>query len=595
MTARSDATRAGRGAVATLRAALAPLGSPGALSLRVGLIIFPLGVAATLVGEMAHYGGDPVPWAAAAALGQLALLACLIVARRLLCASGDPDPLAVVGAFAVAGVARSLVFAVAAVQLGALDTIDLAYRVAGFLFNGTFLAFIAWAVALHDRHHTLVRQLERARLRLAARERTLDAELARAEAELSGAVRASIEPALHALDAALSAATTETGGRAVLADVERLIDGEIRPLSRRLAGEEPAAAEIDDPTGPRPTARVPLPRAMPLAAGFRPVLVATGFAVAAIPSAIRDFAPVELPGYLLAIWLYFWAALAVGRRLVGERTVPVALAAVVAVVAHGVVGGLAPLVLQAAGLPFPRGISPLAVALTGAFAGTIVVLSHLVTARRARTEADLRAVNGRLEEAVAMIRRRRSVVRRRLAYVLHGSLQGALHAAAIRLGTAGVPDAALVASIRADIAAAYARLGVDQPRDGVPQTLAALDEMAGVWDGVRTLNTTVERGAEAALMDDPDTDSAVAEVIREAVNNAIRHGGARTVEIRVTPAHAGSGRPAALAIVVRDDGAGLGDPGRAGLGTRLFDELCTWWRHVDTGRGTVFEAEVARG
>jgi len=156
MTARSDATRAGRGAVATLRAALAPLGSPGALSLRVGLIIFPLGIAATLVGEMAHYGGDPVPWAAAAALGQVALLACLLVARRLLCRSGDPDPLAVLGVFAVVGVVRSLVFAVAAVQLGALDTIDLAYRVAGFLFNGTFLAFIAWAVALHDRHRALV-------------------------------------------------------------------------------------------------------------------------------------------------------------------------------------------------------------------------------------------------------------------------------------------------------------------------------------------------------------------------------------------------------------------------------------------------------
>lgn len=595
MTGRSDVWGATRGLAAALRTALAPLGSPGALSLRVGLIIFPLGIAATLMGEMAHYGGDPLPWAVAAALGQLAVLGCLLLARRVLCRSGDPDPLAVLAAFAVAGVARSLVFAAAAVLLGALDGIDLAYRIAGFAFNATFLAFIAWAVALHDRHHALVAELERARLRLAGRERTLDAELARAEAELSGAVRASIEPALHALDAALAAVTTETGGRAVLADVERLIDADIRPLSRRLAGEEPAVDAIDDPAEPRPTARVPLPRTMRLAEGFRPVFVATGFAIAAIPSAVRDFQPVELPGYLAATWLYFWATLAVGRRLAGARTVPVARAAVVAIVAHGVIGALVPFALRAAGLPFPAGISPLAVGLTGVFAGTTVVLSHLVTARRARTEADLRAVNARLEEAVALIRRRRALVRRRLAYVLHGSLQGALHAAAIRLGTATAPDAALVTSIRADIAGAYARLGADRPADGVPRTLAALDEMAGVWNGVRTLHTTVERGAEAALMDDPDTDGAVAEVIREAVNNAIRHGAARTVEIRVTPASGAPGRPTALTILVRDDGSGLGDPGRAGLGTRLFDELCTWWRHHDTGRGTVFEAEIARG
>ncbi|MFO1539248.1 MAG: ATP-binding protein [Chloroflexota bacterium] len=577
-----------------LRSALAPLGSASALSVRVGLIMLPLGVGYTLIGETAHYGGDPSAWAVAAVLGQLALLACLLGARRALCRAGDPDPLAVLGAFAVAGAARSLVFAAAAVLLGALDGIDLPYRLAGFAFNATVLAFIAWSVALHDRHHALVAQLEGARRQLTARERSLDAALARAEAELSGAVRASIEPALRALDRALASVTPGSGGDAIRADVERIIDEEVRPLSHRLAAEEPAAA-IDDPVERRPSVRVPLPRVMRLADGFRPTLVATGFAVAAIPSAIRDLEPIALLPYLVVVWVCTFAWLATSRRLAGDRTVGIARAAALALGVHALAGGLLPLAIRSTGLPMPAGITPLAVGLAGVFAGATVVSSHLVSARRSRTENELRAVNAGLEQAVALIRRRRAIVRRRLAYVLHGSLQGALHAAAIRLGTAGVPDFALVASVRADVARAYARLGAEREREGVPLTLAALAEITGVWDGVRTLTSTVERGAETALMDDPDADGAVAEVIREAVNNAIRHGSARTVEIRVTPAPGGSGRPAALTVVVRDDGIGLGDPGRAGLGTRLFDEMCTWWRHHDTGRGTVFEAEIARG
>jgi len=572
----------------SLQDAIAPLGSPSALSLRVGLIVFPLGMLATLIGEMPAHEGHPVPWAVAAAIGQVALLAVLLIARRVLCRSGDPRPFAVLAAFVVAGAARSLTVGPLIVLLDGVEEIDLGYRLAGLTFNAVLLGVTAWAVSLHDRHHAVVTELERVRRRTASLERSLDAELARTEAELSGAVRASVSPALRAVDAALAQVAAGTSGqRPVLADLERLIDDEVRPLSHRLASEEVHPPPLDPVSEASLAVRVPLPRAMPVAAGFRPLFTATGFLVAAIPSAVRDLEPVLIPIYLLAVWAWIWVACRAARSLARGAVLPIPIAAVLVVGLHGLLVAVLPFLLRAAGLPFPDGLPPLSVALAGAFVGVLLVIAHLVTARRAATEAELVAVNERLASSVALIRRRRALVRRRLAFVLHGSLQGALHAAAIRLREVETVDGAVVAAIRGEIAAAFARLEPDRTATGILRTRATIDEIVAVWEGMRTVEVRVEGEAEAGLSGDPDADLAAAEVIREAVNNAIRHGGARTIEIRVATTS-----PEVLAVSVRDDGGGLQPAGRSGLGSALYDDLCRTWSLEETGPGTLFRAEI---
>ena len=66
---------------------------------------------------------------------------------------------------------------------------------------------------------------------------------------------------------------------------------------------------------------------------------------------------------------------------------------------------------------------------------------------------------------------------------------------------------------------------------------------------------------------------------REAVTNAIRHGGATTIPIEVGAVTAG------LALTVVDDGQGVAVDYRAGLGLTMMDQTCLSWALVNGALG----------
>ena len=577
---------------AALRAVLAPIGSPGALSDRVWLIFVPLGLAAQALSESTTFGGPVGAWALAGAVGMVALALVFRVARRLLRGVPEPGPARILVVFALAGLARTMTVAVCAVALDLRDGLDLQYRLVSPVFNVAMLGVIASAVCRHDAHRAVVEDLERTRDRLVGLEQTMDAQLARTEAELAGAVRATVSPALAALDAALRDVAAGSTAGPVLASLERLVATEIRPLSHRLAEEEPAQAALIGADARAVTARVPLPGRLRLGEGIRPLFVAAILLATAIPTAVRDLPPVGILPYLLVTAIYLLLAFELVRRLAGRIELPTPAAVAVVVAVHAIVGWLVVPVVRAVGLVTPVGLTGVA-AVTAALVGAMTVGTVLVDARRAATEAEREALNVRLAASVTRLERRRHLARRRLAYVLHGALQGALHVAAMRLTAAKTPDAAVVDAVRADIAAAYAQIdGPRDPGDGL-RTTRVLDEMAVLWQDDGQLRTELGPGVETALAGDRDADDALGEVLREAVNNAIRHGRATTVEVRLAVAGSGADDPArAVTITVRDDGTGGMNGERTGLGTRLYDELCRDWSLDRDADGTTFRGSV---
>ncbi len=218
----------------------------------------------------------------------------------------------------------------------------------------------------------------------------------------------------------------------------------------------------------------------------------------------------------------------------------------------------------------------------------------LVGERRAESEEELADATDRLQRAVALTVRRERLMRRRLAFVLHGSLQGALHAVALRVGEGASMDQALVEEIRSDVDAALAKLGVAPASGTARSTRRAVDELAEIWQGSRCVTACLEPSVEQVLGTDADADEAVAEVVREAVNNAFRHGGATQVNVDVRRALGSMaiGRPA-IAVVVRDDGSGRAADATSGLGTVLLDDVCESWQHESEAGGSTLRARVA--
>lgn len=153
---------------------------------------------------------------------------------------------------------------------------------------------------------------------------------------------------------------------------------------------------------------------------------------------------------------------------------------------------------------------------------------------------------------------------RELANQLHSTVQNRLVAAARRIEHAdfSLPvirdEQAALSRLLDDVA--NSQLSQIDTFDGVKQACVALHDM---WDGFVTVTVTTDVWLEQHTQDLQQT---VTYVLTEAVNNAVRHGHAKTVVITIHD------RPDTVIVRVEDDGDG---PTHAtpGVGTALFDSV----------------------
>ena len=116
-----------------------------------------------------------------------------------------------------------------------------------------------------------------------------------------------------------------------------------------------------------------------------------------------------------------------------------------------------------------------------------------------------------------------------------------------------------------------------------------LAEIGDVFSGATTITSSVSPQAAALMAVNPAAAAATLEVIREGINNAVKHGHAREVRVQVEA----SQDPALSTdlVVVRvenDEAAGLIKPSRGGLGQHTLEDLAVAWAldRVD-GRATL--------
>lgn len=571
---------------------LAQLGTRSALSWRVMAIYCPFGIAIQVPGNASIYGGGVATWILASATGMAVLCAVLAGARAISCRKGEPRPVAVLTSYATAAIAQSMTLGFMSVLIGLADDPQIGFRLSGLIWHLPLLATTGYLVASHESHRRVIANLERRRARLLTVGRASDAELERLEADLSGAVRASLDPALEVLDATLAQAAAGTEPLRALAALDDLVDNRVRPLSRELMSH-PEPSEVAEMEEPASRPRVPLPKDFPLGDGIRTGLITLTMLVVSIPTAAREFgSTADLLAYLSAFAALTWSAITAARRAAGAVRVRTGFGVAAVILIVVALGSAVFWLIGKLGIPRPTGIH---VSLPVAFAlvATMSVASMLIRKQWLASETQLDGVTLQLELAVRKLRRRELLVRRRLAFILHGALQGALHSTALRIRESKAISEETVSDIQRDIAAALGQIGSPRSSAGTLRTRGTLGDLAAVWDGPRKVTARVEPSVEQALASDVDADEAAAEVVREAVNNAFRHGAADTIEIHLS-AEPGLGRdePGSILITVTDNGMGPAEGAAPGLGSSLFDELCSSWGFSRGERGTTLWAMV---
>lgn len=583
-----------------LRGRLAPLGRRSAFAWPVAAVLLAITTAKQLLSDAPVLGGAYGAWVAASAASAVAFLATFAIVGAVVRRRPDPSPFAVLAGYLVVATVRALSVGLAASFVGLAEEPVPGFRFLAISSNTLILAVAGYVVGRHDRHRAVLAEIERHRRSVVEAERLAAVELDRTRAELSGAVRASLDPAVRALDAALADAAAGGEASDAIVRLERFVEDEVRPLSRRLTQDPVGLAGPVTPTAPTPEPHLPLPARYRLADGIRPGMTTAAVAVVMLGTATRDLSPVEVVEYAGSALVGLGACLIVTRRLLGARTLSGRVAVGLLAALHAAFAGAVLGLITVAGIPRPEYIVPLGMFVVGVIGG-LVALGDVVEVRRAATEAERNAVVERLEEAVALASRRGRFVRTQLARVIHGSLQGELYAAVVRLRETPRPSPAVMTEVRAAVAAALAHLEEGLPEGG--RTRATLDALAATWLGRRAITSRVDARADRLLAADPVADAAVAEVVREAVNNALRHGRARTVAVEVAAAdertRTKDGRtetvPGGLVISVRDDGTGWAPDARTGQGSALFDELCRPWSHASDERGTTFIGIVPGG
>jgi len=511
------------------------LGSLRTLGLTTFLITIPLGIAAALLATRNPFESNDTfaGWVAAGIISQLVMgltmFAGYVIARRL---PGKSQAVTVVILAFAAGAARGAAVALLAERWDLIGTASIPVRIlSSSAIFALWLLAIGAALEANDRYRRELSGLLRELLtsELITRSQTLALPDQRDDA-LPTRVRSQAMAIRDALETTAAMGVPSANARVL----RREIKERLRPLSHELWHETGAAPTMSAPRAPflarAITTRPPL------------VLVVALFTGIFVLNAIvwHGLYPGLLIGAVLAG--AFLTVIAIGYRSQAVLTTRRVLA-----IAAGV------LIIPAAAvwlLAIIGGFPPPNVSLAATAIGSLLALVALICARTAiqdraqeledlRNRIDAQVLDQHIE--VERYRQRAS----RTAGFLHNTVQARLTAAALQLDHAartGDTTRTTIALKQADDALAMA---IQHPLGDIPESAQQrLDEIVDAWAGIANIEVT----QPASIANGTALDLAV-DAIEEAVANAVRHGGAATINIVIEES------PTDMVVTVRDDGS----------------------------------------
>jgi hypothetical protein len=170
--------------------------------------------------------------------------------------------------------------------------------------------------------------------------------------------------------------------------------------------------------------------------------------------------------------------------------------------------------------------------------------------------------------------------------LLHGSVQGALLGAANRLQSAALKPAETVAELMSNLA-----LCLDHLKGAAVEPFnfeLALVRHIELWKGVISIEVRISPAASDDLAANPTAAQCALEVIREGINNAVKHGKPRNMEVQVD-----AEMPGGLAVRVSNDGTRVANRRRPGFGSAILDQLSSEWEITAAADRVVLRALVS--
>lgn len=549
------------------RVAFRRIGGPDAVTWPLFWITF----ASNLIGHFVTPGQtDATPGVRllAVACSQVALFVPLLIARSTVMRdAAHPHPWWAVTAFVVAIFTRTAVMAWVLHSLAGVTSPPYLARVMGVFFQ-LFLTLLitALVVSAQRAHARDLGSLEQVRRGI---DLTMTRVLGKVEKRNEEAVRGVtriLEQELAVLDVTADDEAVET--------LQRLASDVVRPMSHELASVTPDWAEAEFTAPPAHVGWAEAARALGLRGHFLPAPTAAVIALIMLVPSLIYFPGARwavLGASALGTFLAFTIANAILRRILPLSTSRRSLAFVglVAAVAGAVPAGLAGLAV--------RGLSGHVLALGGTvFVSVSALMIALISAlllEQQRVEGELEASTQQLRANLVRLHQIEWYQQKSLSRALHGPVQSAVTAAALRLDgamRAGTSSPELVNGVRDSLRRA---IDVLQVSDLPPVPLHDFFEnLTGTWDGVCAVEVDIDDETGKTLSEDLILRSIVTDAVIEAVSNSVRHAHAQTAALYLRRLD-----DRTLVLRVTNDGTPSGDRTDAGMGSRILDECALSW------------------
>ena len=509
-------------------------------------------------------------------------LLCLVVAQAAffaipvatwLLVRRDPRPeratVLLIAAVLLGCVARGFAFGWMLYVTGAAPKVDVLFRALASLAQGTLAVGFLWLVTAAVRRYAERRRaLLAEQTSLMALQSQAVVRLQQLDEEAAEQVRASVLEGLGHGERAR--------GDEVLHRMRLTLDDVVRPLSRQLESQGESWSEAVTPEGDYRVRWWPTVKGAADPARIHPVLVAVMFEwVVLLPVTVRYGLGVGAATAVAAVIVLLpllWLCRLVGMRL--TRWAPAAVKALtfaLALVVPGVAFGGFDLLYTAwttISTPFA-----LAAPVYTVLFGVILAVTDSALRQAREVEAELEASDAELRWAIARAREEHRQHRLALAHAVHGRIQATLSASVLQLDRAlrdGTADEAMVADVQGRVIACVTGLNLRfTAPDDLPELL---DKLRTTWAGVAEVTLVPDEMVDVVLAADVQSLRCINDLVPELVFNAIKHGQARQVDVRLRMV--GSD---VLELGVGDDGLAedLGSGG--GMGTRLLDDCAIEW------------------
>ncbi len=512
---------------------------------------------------------DRLSWLGVAFIAQLGLSVVALIGGRLV---GDresmPARMARVGVVALAGAVRGIIVQVAADSFGLVDPTNTVSRV----LNST-LTVVLWMGVLAILVDAQI-EFRRSYRRAFARDIAIAARVSEDDTweQVDDVVRrwsSPVQQHIEGIRGGLRAGEPPDQAVTQAADaIRELVSTRLRPLSHRLwfteAGQPPRVRV--GPVALEAISRGPI--LTPIVLGL---LVAGLFIGSVVRNGVSVAAVAGGSFCLLAMIYLGFSRLSIAQRVPrvwNLVTVPV----------FAIICGVVPSTLPEYLLGVPADL-PTILTITIA-----IIVFALIVAMARVTSADRRDLLDAMHDPQVMQAAVRRVREQEAATYLHNHMKSALTASALRMREGVRSDDPQAVRDAADSAAqVLARPIPDAIMLGRQSPAERLREVTQSWQGIAEVEVDLPEGLTDA------TTLLLADVLAEAIANAVRSGGATWICV------VGRQVDHALEIVIRDNGQAVSAGDRRGMGTAWLDSMVPgMWQRTHAEEGTTLRLIVPR-